>query len=184
MLIILPQLWIFFVKISGNASRAVTNIQNLGNNIVFLPTTSPCFPIVRDAQFRMQGQIREINAFVTRKSRITWQTMPIQSTSIQRFFLNIQNTVYVRLLVFRPNQLWSLKFIFFKSWPVSTANSTSIEILLRIRIRSFKRKSSLLFLPWKRLAKEPLALSNGVSPSLLASDTMAPWAIRSSATCW
>lgn len=29
----------------------------------------------------------------------------------------------LRLLVFKPSQLWSLKVIFFKSWPVSTASS-------------------------------------------------------------
>lgn len=31
-----------------------------------------------------------------------------------------------------------------------------------------------LYSPWKRLAREPLALSRGVSPSLFAKETIAP----------
>lgn len=62
-----------------------------------------------------------------------------------------------RLRVFSPSQLWSLKLIFLSSWPVSTANSCI------------------------RFAKVPRALSNGVSPSLFARETNAPWFTRSSA---
>ena len=46
-----------------------------------------------------------------------------------------------RLLVFNPNQLWSLKLIFFKSWPVSTAKSRKNLILINSSI--FKKLAGL-----------------------------------------
>lgn len=71
-----------------------------------------------------------------------------------------RDSVASRERVLSPNQLWSLKLIFFNSWPLSMAKSC------------------------KRLASNGLALSSGVSPSLLAIDTNAPWFTSSSAIAW
>lgn len=142
------------------------------------------------------------------------------------------------LLVFRPSQLWSLNWIFFRSCPLPVASSkTQTKIHLRrliskmgesfphpnnykqklrvkmIELKIFHRlgsmeltpvpcykdssyfisqlpslnnvkKISFAILPCSCLDRVPLALSRGVSPSLLAIDTSAPCAIRSSAMFW
>lgn len=71
-----------------------------------------------------------------------------------------RESVASRERVFSPNQLWSLKLIFRNSCPLSMAKSC------------------------KRFARNCFVLSKGVSPSLLATDTNAPWLTSSSAIAW
>lgn len=120
---------------------------------------------------------REMRGVISRKVKI-FATMslfcqrPLQVSPdglIDTFVCNWRSSMLMPLkrdrvasrdLVLSPNQLWSLMLIFLSSWPLSIARS------------------------WSRFARSDLALSKGVSPSLLASDTRAPWLTSSSAMCW
>lgn len=47
-----------------------------------------------------------------------------------------------------------------------------------------RRSINTIYIPWSLFARDPLALSRGVSPSLFANEAKAPWEMRSSANCW
>lgn len=77
-----PQLWKFFVEISRNSCIAVTNFQNLCDNIILLPASTPCFTRWWNCNFCMQFQISNVNTFVTGQCCIAWSCLQAQPTLI------------------------------------------------------------------------------------------------------
>ena len=57
------QFWEFLIKIASYTWCDLTNSQNFGYNVIFLPSTSPCFTRRTDRNFCVKLQVFDVNAF-------------------------------------------------------------------------------------------------------------------------
>lgn len=76
------QLWKFFIKISRNSCVAVTYVQYLCDNVILLPTSTPCFTGRRNGNFRMQFQISDVDTLVAGQCRVTRSCLQTQPALI------------------------------------------------------------------------------------------------------
>lgn len=76
------QLREFLVEIARGTRIAIANGQYFGDNIVLLPSASPCVAGRCDRQFGVQFQITYINSLVTGQGGVAWPSFQTQPALI------------------------------------------------------------------------------------------------------